>query len=69
MASKKELRALVEKLNAHAHHRVSLEYARFNGGYQLTYADNSGHNLTNRMPAREMRQYLLGALDWLTPGT
>lgn len=68
MASKKELRTLVEKLNAHAHRRVSLEYARFNGGYQLAYT-GTGHNLTNRMPAREMRQYLLGALDWLSPGT
>ena len=68
MTSKKELRALVEKLNVHAHYPVDIEYARFNGGYQLRYAD-TGHNLTNRMPAREMRQYLLGALDWLTPGT
>ena len=68
MASKKELRTLVARLNAHAHRRVSLEYAACYGGYQLAYT-GTGHNLTNRMPAREMRQYLLGALDWLSSGT
>jgi hypothetical protein len=45
--------------------KVELDYAACYGGYCLT-SNNGSHHVTHRMPAKEMNQYLNGALDWIS---
>ena len=57
---------LNEKNGGLLQNNLELDYAECCGGYCLVDKTYSIH-LTPRMSGREMRQYLRGALDWITP--
>ena len=57
---------LNEKNGGLLENNLELDYAECYGGYCLVDKTYSIH-LTPRMSGREMRQYLHGALDWITP--
>ena len=65
--TKTTLQDQLDRLNAKLHEaaHMDLDYARCYGGYCLTNYKGS-HHATPRMSAKEMHQYLNGALDWIT---
>jgi len=62
----KQVAILNEKNGGLLQNNLELDYAECYGGYCLVDKTYSIH-LTPRMSGREMRQYLHGALDWITP--
>jgi hypothetical protein len=65
--TRKELEEKVKLLNNKAKvgaGSLGLNYAACYGGYCLTDYHGS-HHVTPRMSAKEMDQYLNGALDWV----
>jgi hypothetical protein len=65
--NKDTLQNQVGRLNAYLHEaaHMDLDYAGCYGGYCLVNYGGS-HHATPRMSAKEMHQYLNGALDWIT---
>jgi len=66
--TRKVLEEKVSRLNSKINSdisKVELDYASCYGGYCLTDYWNGSHHMTPRMSAKEMDQYLNGALDWV----
>lgn len=70
-SSRKVLEEKVNRLNSKIKSpmsKVELNHAACYGGYCLTDY-NGSHHVTPRMSAKEMDQYLNGALDWIVTNT
>lgn len=62
MTTRKELEALLARVQKTTSLALALNYASTYSGYCLTNADTESAKYTNRMPAKEMKMFLEGML-------